>query len=154
MARVQTVEIPLRQLAETLETARREMEARALLAVDGCGDVRGTATVDPHLDASTLGALGAAQMAASLETLRMAGLAADSEHVLILDHPGGAVLLSAGRSGFVFVALLTNAAGLGLARLEMARLASIRWTEDPGQNETAEIERLAEGILGRLGQGL
>jgi len=154
MTRVEPITLSISGLDQRLESARQEMDARALLAVDPSGNVRGIVPADAGLDVPTLAALGVAQLAATLEILRLAGRSSISTQIVILDYPGGAVLLSTGESHLTFIAVLPEEGVLGLARLEMERLARLLWEEGPCCSGQMELADLAEQILGSAGRGL
>lgn len=123
--------LPLSALHDRLQAAVTEIEARSLIAVDGSGNVIEMAGVLAEHLLPTLAALGAGNLAATHEISQLAGIEADtnSPQTLLIEGQHGAVILAEGRQSMNFIAVLSANSLVGLARLEMRRLAAIEWTE-------------------------
>ena len=130
--------LSLNVLHAHLEAIAREMAAQLLLAVDESGNVIEAIGEQVGPSAPTLAALGAANLAATHEISRLAGLEAktQSPQTLLIEGKLGAVILVEGAHGLNFIAVLSPKSIIGLARLEMRDLALIAWSPaDPNQLE-------------------
>jgi len=152
MPTAETAELPLADLTTRLEQARRDMGARTVMATDGSANLMGVVPTESQPEASVLAALGAANLAATSEIVRRMDERAADPRMVIVEYPGGHVLLSAGRSQIVFIAVLGADSPLGLARVEMARLADIVWKDDRPKEDEDPSEEISRGLLSSLDQ--
>ena len=123
--------LPFSELHDRLQATATEIEARTLIAVDVSGNVIDMAGTAAEQSVPTLAALGAGNLAATHEISQLAGIEADTQspQTLLIEGKHGAVILVEGRQEMNFIAVLSANSLVGLARLEMRRLAAIEWIE-------------------------
>jgi predicted regulator of Ras-like GTPase activity (Roadblock/LC7/MglB family) len=138
-------------LHDHLEAMAREMAAQLLLAVDESGNVIEAVGAQVDRTAPTLAALGAANLAATHEISRLAGLEAmtQSPQTLLIEGKHGAVILVEGAHSLNFIAVLSPNSIIGLARLEMRGLALIKWLPADSDQVEQPIDLSAE-LLSQL----
>jgi predicted regulator of Ras-like GTPase activity (Roadblock/LC7/MglB family) len=143
--------LPLKALHDHLEAVAREIAAQMLLAVDESGNIIEAAGTQDDRSVSTLAALGAANLAATHEISRLAGLEAAAQwpQTLLIEGKHGAVILVEGAHSLNFIAVLSPNSIIGLARLEMRGLALIKWLPADSDQVEQPIDLSAE-LLSQL----
>ncbi len=122
--------LPAHRLHDHLSAIASEISAQALLAIDGSGNIVECAGQTDRNNA-TLAALGAANLAATHEMSRLAGIenATQWPQTLLIEGKQGAVILAEGWHGLNFITVLSPQSVVGLARLEMRGLAMVKWED-------------------------
>ncbi len=136
--------LPMTAMHDHLRAVAADIEARTLLAVDLSGNV--IDVVGDEKSAPTLAALSAANLAATHEITELAGIEADAQwpQTLLIEGKHGGVMLAEGRQAMNFIAILSASSVVGLARLEMRRLALMVWTEPEPDQSASPIDLAAE----------
>lgn len=143
--------LPLNALHDHLAAVAHEIAAQLLLAVDESGNIMEIVGTHDDRSVPTLAALGAANLAATHEISRLAGLEAATQwpQTLLIEGKHGAVILVEGQHGLNFIAVLSPNSIIGLARLEMRGLAMIKWLPAESDRLDQPIELSAE-LLSQL----
>ena len=140
--------VPLNTLHDHLVAVAHEIAAQLLLAVDESGNIIEAAGAQDDRSMPTLAALGAANLAATHEISRLAGLEAAAQwpQTLLIEGKHGAVILVEGAHSLNFITVLSPNSIIGLARLEMRGLAMIKWLPAQPDRLDQPIEINAEFI--------
>lgn len=142
--------LTLTDLQTHLEKTASEIGAPLMLAANISGEVLAAATETRMTNEHSLAALGAGQLAATREMLRMADLADDDTQaqLLMIEGAHGSLLLC-GTGELIFLAVLGKNSLLGLARMELRRLAELPWQlAEP--TDASAVAQLAQEFLDSL----
>jgi predicted regulator of Ras-like GTPase activity (Roadblock/LC7/MglB family) len=145
---------PYEKLRTALEQARQAIGARQVMAADFSGNLLAIVPAGGEREAVLLGALGAGNLAAMDEMLRLSGTRPkqDDPQTLIVEGMTGCLVLCRGKQGLIFIAALDAEGVIGLARLEVRQLAKTVWKEvEPASDEPAVLAvDLAQKFLDSL----
>lgn len=136
----------LSELTTQLDKTRHAIEARIVLAADASGNLVQLSEAHHSVDAATLAALGAANLAATQAMTYLTRMLMDTQapQTFIIEGAYGCIVLCGYPDEIVFMAVLSENSVLGLSRLEMRKLAEIIWVDT---TPTTDAQPLAAAEL-------
>lgn len=115
----------LEKLEQELGEMQRAVEARAAFVIDGSGQILSAQPAGAEADAAVLGALAAANLAATYQLARLVdGAEHESARMLLIETATGGMMLGGAASGLALAVILTKNSPLGLARLMAQELTA------------------------------
>lgn len=162
-------ENPAPDFNEDLAQMQRSLGARSVFVIDDSGQILLTQPPGSELDAAVLGALAAANLAATQQIANLVdGSSAETPHLLLIETKAGGILLCGAPTRRSLVIVLSEDSPLGLARLEAqgmverlleadaeikdgaARLDSHNWTSEDGFGLSDDDTGLTLGIMDQI----
>lgn len=119
--------LPLAELPKRAEAISQQIKAHMLLAVNADGDVIYAHGHAPELE--ILATLAAGNLATTREITRLGAISSDGAvtQTLIIENKEGCVVLCSCPTGLIFGAAFKDKNMVGLARVEMRKLAEVDW---------------------------